>query len=65
MRKNIISGALEGMNATAYVGGVTALGIGLANAILLDATVTRLFLIPSLIALLGRWNWYLPAFLDP
>jgi RND superfamily putative drug exporter len=34
----------------------TGLGIG----ILLDATIVRSLLVPSLVSLLGRWNWYLP-----
>lgn len=36
------------------------LGIGLAIAVLLDATIVRSFLLPSSLVLLGRWNWYLP-----
>jgi RND superfamily putative drug exporter len=35
----------------------TGLGIG----ILLDATIVRSPLVPSLVSLFGRWNWYLPA----
>jgi len=35
----------------------TALGIG----ILLDATVVRALLVPSLVSLFGRWNWWLPV----
>ena len=35
----------------------TALGAG----ILLDATILRVLLVPALVALLGRWNWWLPA----
>jgi len=35
----------------------TALGAG----ILLDATVLRALLVPALVALLGRWNWWLPS----
>lgn len=35
----------------------TALGFG----ILLDATIVRALLVPALVALLGRWNWWLPA----
>ena len=35
----------------------TALGFG----ILLDATVVRSLLVPSLVSLFGKWNWYLPA----
>ncbi|HXL93605.1 MAG TPA: MMPL family transporter [Streptosporangiaceae bacterium] len=39
------------------------LGVGLAAAILLDATVIRVLLLPSVMALLGRANWYLPRWL--
>ncbi len=35
----------------------TALGVG----ILLDATLVRALLVPALVSLLGRWNWWLPA----
>jgi len=34
---------------------------GLAAGILLDATVVRALLVPALVALFGRWNWWLPA----
>jgi RND superfamily putative drug exporter len=34
--------------------------IGLAAGILFDATVIRALLVPSLMALMGKWNWYLP-----
>lgn len=37
---------------------VKLLGVTLAIGIVLDATVTRLLLVPSAIVLLGRWNWY-------
>jgi uncharacterized membrane protein YdfJ with MMPL/SSD domain len=36
------------------------LGVGLAVAVLLDATVVRGVLLPATMKLLGRWNWYLP-----
>jgi RND superfamily putative drug exporter len=39
------------------------LGIGLAVAILVDATVVRSLLLPSLMKLLGEWNWWMPGFL--
>jgi RND superfamily putative drug exporter len=39
------------------------LGVGLAVAILLDATLIRLVLLPSVMALLGDRNWYMPAWL--
>jgi RND superfamily putative drug exporter len=37
------------------------LATGLGFGILLDATIVRSALVPSLVSLLGRWNWYLPA----
>jgi RND superfamily putative drug exporter len=36
------------------------MGVGLAVAILLDATLVRAVLLPATMKLLGRWNWYLP-----
>ncbi len=39
------------------------LGVGLAVAILLDATLIRVVLLPSVMALLGERNWYLPGWL--
>ncbi|KGN34097.1 membrane protein [Knoellia sinensis KCTC 19936] len=43
---------------------VKQIGIGMAVAILLDATVVRMVLVPSTMALLGDWNWWLPRWLD-
>ncbi|MGB0101561.1 MAG: MMPL family transporter [Nocardioides sp.] len=43
---------------------VKQLGLGMAVAILLDATVVRMVLVPATMTLLGRWNWWLPAWLD-
>jgi RND superfamily putative drug exporter len=40
------------------------LGFGLAVAIALDATIVRAILLPSTMKLLGRWNWYLPRWLE-
>ena len=37
------------------------LGLGTAAAVLIDATVIRSLLVPSLMQLLGRWNWWTPA----
>jgi RND superfamily putative drug exporter len=36
------------------------LATGLGFGILLDATIVRSLLVPSLVSLFGRWNWYLP-----
>ena len=38
-------------------------GVGLAVAVLLDATIVRACLLPATMKLLGRWNWYLPRWL--
>jgi RND superfamily putative drug exporter len=40
------------------------LGFGLAVAVLLDATIVRLVLVPATMRLLGDWNWYLPKWLE-
>jgi uncharacterized membrane protein YdfJ with MMPL/SSD domain len=38
-------------------------GVGLATAVLLDATIVRAVLLPATMKLLGEWNWYLPRWL--
>ena len=40
------------------------MGFGVAVALLLDATLIRSVLLPATMELLGRWNWYLPAWLE-
>ena len=39
-------------------------GVGLATAILIDATIVRAVLLPASMKLLGEWNWYLPRWLE-
>jgi RND superfamily putative drug exporter len=39
---------------------IKALGVGIALAVALDATVVRALLVPATMRLLGRWNWWLP-----
>jgi RND superfamily putative drug exporter len=43
---------------------VKMLGLGLSTAILLDATIVRMVVVPATMALLGRANWWLPRWLD-
>jgi RND superfamily putative drug exporter len=43
---------------------VKQIGLGLAVAVLVDATVVRLVLVPAIMELLGRANWWLPGWLD-
>jgi uncharacterized membrane protein YdfJ with MMPL/SSD domain len=40
------------------------MGIGLAAAVLIDATIVRAVLLPATMKLLGDWNWYLPTWLE-
>jgi RND superfamily putative drug exporter len=56
----IMVGALLGL-ILGRVAGLQELGAGLALGVLLDATVVRGLLMPSLMTLCGRWNWWLPA----
>ena len=43
---------------------IKALGVGIAIAVALDATVVRALLVPATMRLLGRWNWWLPRFVE-
>ena len=47
--------------ASAPVTDLKVLATGLGVGILLDATVVRALLVPALVALLGRWNWWMPG----
>ena len=40
------------------------MGFGVAVALLIDATIIRSVVLPSVMQLLGRWNWYLPSWLE-
>jgi RND superfamily putative drug exporter len=39
-------------------------GLSLASAVLLDALIVRTVLVPAVMHMLGKWNWYLPSALD-
>ena len=47
-----------GAFATSQIIVVKEIGIGVALAVIIDATVVRALLVPSLMAILGRWNWW-------
>jgi RND superfamily putative drug exporter len=51
--------ALSGL-VFGHVAGLQELGVGLALGVLVDATIIRGLLLPSIMSLLGRWNWWLP-----
>jgi len=40
------------------------MGVGLAVAVFLDATVVRTVLVPAAMKLMGDWNWWMPGWLD-
>ena len=50
-----------GAFATSEIIFIKELGIGTAIAVLIDATIIRALLVPSLMQLLGKWNWWAPA----
>ena len=52
-----------GSNVLSQVSYIKQLGLAVAFAVLIDAFVVRALLVPSLMALLGRWNWWRPRFL--
>lgn len=49
--------------ATGDLVGFQQMGFGVGVALLIDATIIRTVLVPSSMALLGKWNWYLPSWL--
>ncbi len=50
-----------GCFAAARIGEVEQIGLGLAVAVFIDATIVRCLLVPATMTLLGRWNWWAPA----
>jgi RND superfamily putative drug exporter len=60
----IVMVAVFGIFATLRSIDMKQMGVGLAVAVLLDATVVRAVLLPSAMKLLGEWNWYLPRWLE-
>ncbi|MBD0329534.1 MAG: MMPL family transporter [Thermoleophilia bacterium] len=55
----VMFAAFSGFVAGSIVG-LQQFGLGLAAAILIDVTIVRALLVPSVMALFGRWNWWLP-----
>lgn len=60
----IIMVAVFGIFATLSAIEFKQLGIGLAAAIFIDATIVRAVLLPATMKLLDEWNWYLPRWLE-
>jgi uncharacterized membrane protein YdfJ with MMPL/SSD domain len=60
----IVMVAVFGVFATLSSLDFKEMGVGLAVAILIDATIVRAVLLPATMKLLGKWNWYLPRKLE-
>src|SRR4051812_33906087 len=56
----LIMVAVFGIFALTGVPSIKEIGLGLAVAIALDATLVRLVLVPATMRIMGRWNWWLP-----
>jgi uncharacterized membrane protein YdfJ with MMPL/SSD domain len=50
-----------GAFATSQIIFIKQNGVGTALAVLIDASIIRALLVPSLMELLGKWNWWAPA----
>jgi uncharacterized membrane protein YdfJ with MMPL/SSD domain len=59
----VIMVVVFGVFATTGVPQIKEIGLGLAVAIALDATVVRLVLVPATMQLMGNWNWWMPEWL--
>ncbi|MEJ3743975.1 MMPL family transporter [Actinomycetes bacterium KLBMP 9797] len=60
----VVMVAVFGLFVTGSMTSMKEMGFGLAVAVLLDATIVRAVLLPSVMALLGDRNWYLPRWLS-
>jgi trehalose monomycolate/heme transporter len=56
----LLQALVVGAFATSKILLVKQLGLGVALAIVMDATLVRVFLVPSMMNLLGKWNWWAP-----
>jgi RND superfamily putative drug exporter len=60
----IVMVGVFGIFATLQFIDMKQFGVGLAAAVLIDATLVRGVLLPSMMTMLGKWNWYLPRWLE-
>jgi uncharacterized membrane protein YdfJ with MMPL/SSD domain len=58
----LVMAASFGAFAVGSVPGLRQFGLGLLLAVLIDATLVRALLVPAFMAIMGRWNWWLPNF---
>ena len=57
----ILFAVAVGAFATSQIVLLKEIGVGTALAVLIDATIVRALLVPALMGLMGRWNWWAPA----
>ena len=50
--------------STGSLVGLQQMGFGLGMAILIDSTIVRMVMVPASMKLLGKWNWYMPGWLE-
>jgi uncharacterized membrane protein YdfJ with MMPL/SSD domain len=60
----IVMVGVFGIFATLQFIDMKQFGVGLAAAVLIDATLVRGVLLPAAMTMLGKWNWYLPSWLE-
>jgi uncharacterized membrane protein YdfJ with MMPL/SSD domain len=60
----LIMVAVFGVFASTGTPSIKEIGLGLSVAIALDATLVRLILVPATMEIMGRWNWWLPGWLE-
>jgi uncharacterized membrane protein YdfJ with MMPL/SSD domain len=60
----IVMVGVFGIFATLQFIDMKQFGVGLATAVLIDATLVRGVILPATMTLLGKWNWYLPSWLE-
>ena len=60
----LIMASVFAVFALTGVPSIKELGVGNAVAIILDATLVRLILVPAAMQLFGDWNWWIPRWLD-
>jgi RND superfamily putative drug exporter len=56
----IMIGATAGF-VSGHIAGLQELGVGLGAGVVVDTTIVRGLILPSVMGLLGRWNWWLPS----
>ena len=54
-----------GAFSTSSISFIQQIGVATATGVLIDAFIVRTLLVPSLMALLGRWNWWSPRAAAP